>query len=191
MGSSPAKIESRVPRVEPKPLAPQRYEYRCTMDQETFDLLQRARDLMGHQSLSGDGPPELKSALRMWVAHLEKQKYAATDCPRPSKPGSSARHIPAAVKRAVRERDGKRCAFVSESGQRCTARRWLEFDHIEPVARAGEATVNNVRLLCRAHNQYAAERAFGTELMDRKRAEARSGHSQGSAVPRTLAPPPS
>ena len=173
MGSSPAKIESRVPRV--KPLAPQRYEYCCTMDQETFDLLQRARDLMGHQSLSGDGPPELKSALRMWVAHLEKQKYATTNHPRPSKPGTSARHIPAAVKRAVRERDGERCAFVSESGRRCSARDRLEFDHIEAVAHGGQPTIENLRLMCRAHNQHAAESAFGIEFMERKRSEARRG----------------
>src|SRR5262245_11779298 len=86
MGSLPAKIEARAPRVEPQPPSPQRYESRCTMDQETYDLLQRARDLMGHQNLRGDGPPELKSALRLLVVHLEKQKYAATDNPRPSKP---------------------------------------------------------------------------------------------------------
>ena len=173
MGSSPEKIEARVSRVEPKPLAPQRYEYRCTMDQETYDLLQRARDLMGHQSLSGDGPPVLKRALRMWVEHLEKQKYAATDSPRPSKPGTSARHIPAAVKRAVRERDEERCAFVSESGHRCTACDKLEFDHIEAVARGGQPTIENIRLMCRAHNQHAAESSFGIDFMERKRAEAR------------------
>jgi len=31
-----------------------------------------------------------------------------------------------------------------------------------------------VRLLCRAHNRYAAERAFGSEFVERKLAEARS-----------------
>jgi hypothetical protein len=35
-------------------------------------------------------------------------------------------------------------------------------------------TIDNVRLLCRAHNQHAAERAFGTDFMDRKRREARA-----------------
>ena len=114
----------------------------------------------------------------MLRGQLEKQKYAATSCPRPSKPGSSSRHIPAAVKRAVRERDGDRCAFVSESGQRCSSSTRLEFDHIEPVSRGGESTVENLRLLCRAHNQYAAEREFGAEFMDQKRAEAKRPHTQ-------------
>jgi Holliday junction resolvasome RuvABC DNA-binding subunit len=49
----------------------------------------------------------------------------------------------------------------------------LEFDHVNPVARGGEATADNLRLRCRGHNQHAAERAFGTEFMRRKREEAR------------------
>jgi len=113
------------------------------------------------------------------VAGLEKQKYAATDRPRPQAQGtaSNPRHIPASVKRAVRERDGDRCAFVSESGQRCSSSARLEFDHIEQVSRGGAATVENVRLLCRAHNQYAAEREFGAEFMEQKRMEARRPHA--------------
>jgi 5-methylcytosine-specific restriction endonuclease McrA len=151
------------------PLAPQRFGLQVTLDQETHDLLRRAQALMSHQVRTGEILPVLNGALRCFVAQLEKQKYAATRCPRPSKPGSAARHIPAAVKRAVRERDGDQCAFVSESGQRCSARSMLEFDHAEPVARGGAATVENVRLVCRAHNLYAAERAFGAEFMEQRR----------------------
>jgi len=77
------------------------------------------------------------------------------------------------VKRAVRERDQDQCTFQSESGQRCPARMRLEFDHIEPVARGGRATVDGMRLRCRAHNQYAAECAFGAGFMARKREQAR------------------
>ena len=87
-------------------------------------------------------------------------------CPRPTR---SARHIPAHVRRAVRERDGCQCSFVSDTGHRCQARKRLEFDHIEPVARGGEATAANTRLLCRAHNQYEAERTYGAEFMRHKR----------------------
>ena len=62
---------------------------------------------------------------------------------------------------------------MSESGRRCRERAGLEFDHIEPVARGGEATAENLRLRCAPHNQYEAERAFGADFMERKRAEAR------------------
>jgi hypothetical protein len=42
---------------------------------------------------------------------------------------------------------------------------------MDPVARGGEATVERMRLRCRAHNQYEAERAFGVAFMVRKRVE--------------------
>jgi len=66
---------------------------------------------------------------------------------------------------------------VRTAGHRCEARTRLEFDHIEPVARGGQSTVNGVRLTCRAHNQYAAECAFGAGFMSRKREAAqRAAH---------------
>jgi 5-methylcytosine-specific restriction endonuclease McrA len=85
------------------------------------------------------------------------------------------RHIPNAVRRAVWKRDQGQCAFVSDSGHRCDARIGLELDHLVPVARGGTATADNIRLLCRAHNQYAADRTYGTAFMNGKREAARQG----------------
>jgi len=58
---------------------------------------------------------------------------------------------------------------VSESGHRCEACRPLEFDHVIEVARGGDTSVENLRLRCRAHNQFAAEQTFGKEFMRHKR----------------------
>jgi hypothetical protein len=58
---------------------------------------------------------------------------------------------------------------VSDDGRRCPATGSLEFDHIVEFARGGEATVEGIRLLCRAHNQHQAERTFGAEFMRHKR----------------------
>jgi hypothetical protein len=58
---------------------------------------------------------------------------------------------------------------VSESGKRCEARSGLEFDHVLENARGGEATVSGIRLRCRAHNQYTAERTYGEAFMQHKR----------------------
>ena len=156
------------------PLSPQRYALQAMVDQETSDLLRHAQTLLGHQLSSGDIAPVLTPALRLLVRHLECRKFAAMDRPRRrGRSSSNPRHIPAAVKRAVRERDQDQCTFRSESGQRCPARTRLEFDHIEPVARGGVATVDGMRLRCRAHNQYDAECTFGAGFMDRKRQQAR------------------
>lgn len=91
--------------------------------------------------------------------------------PTPS-PTAHRRFVPAEVKRAVWKRDGGQCTYVSSEGRRCESRKFLEFDHIDPVARGGKATVERMRLRCRAHNQYEAEKTFGRDLMRKKREEA-------------------
>ena len=58
----------------------------------------------------------------------------------------------------------------------------LEFDHIDPVARGGRATVEGVRLLCRVHNQYAAECTFGTGFMSQKRQQAQEAAERARAA---------
>jgi hypothetical protein len=103
------------------------------------------------------------------VAQLERRKFAKTERPRPCRPSEHARHVPASVKRTVWERDGGQCTFVSVNGHRCEARTRLEYDHVEPVAQGGRATVRGLRLRCRAHNQLEAERAFGRDFMNAQR----------------------
>ncbi len=109
--------------------------------------------------------------------------------PRPSK----ADHIPAHVKRAVWARDGGRCAYPLASGGVCGSTHRLEFDHIEPLARGGASTIENVRVACRWHNLHAARQVLGDEVMrcyaPRRRPEAPASgqgpraHSPGGSAP--------
>ena len=162
---------SPVPVVPPKvaPLAPERFALQCTVSSDTHAKLRYAQELLGHAVPNGDLAQVLDRALDALIAKLERDKFARTDRPRPCRRSDDARHVPASVKRAVWQRDGGRCTFVGESGHRCESRTRLEFDHVEPVALGGHATVNGLRLRCRAHNQYAAERAFGRDFMNAKR----------------------
>ena len=86
------------------------------------------------------------------------------------------------MKRAVLERDGGECTFVGENGHRCGSRKRLEFDHVDPVACGGEATVDGIRLRCRAHNQYEAECVFGAGFMEAKREAARQAAAEKRAA---------
>jgi hypothetical protein len=158
--TSPAKVA---------PLTPQRFAVQFTMGQETHDDLLYAQALLGHAVPNGDVAQIFARALKTLIAKLEQQKFAKTERPRACRRSDDARHIPAEVKRGVWERDGGRCTFVSEGGRRCEARTRMEFDHVEPVATGGHATVKGLRLRCRAHNQYEAERAFGRDFMNTKR----------------------
>ena len=83
---------------------------------------------------------------------------------------SSSRHIPDSIKREVFVRDGGRCSFTNEEGQRCSETGNLEFDHRDGFARNPVHRADRIRLLCHAHNQHAAERMYGREFMERARA---------------------
>lgn len=135
------------------------------------DKLRYAQELLSHQVPSGDPAEVLDRALDALIAKLEKNKFAGTTRPHGVRQNSKAgtRHISAAVRRAVWKRDEGRCTYVTGSGTRCHARKFIEFDHAHEYARGGEAVVGNVRLRCRAHNQYTAEQKFGTGFMNQKR----------------------
>jgi hypothetical protein len=152
----------------------ERYLVKLTIEKSTHDKLRYAQTLLSHAVPSGDVAQVLDRALDTLIAELEKRKFGAgARRPAQHRRSRSARHIPAHVRRVVWERDGGRCTFVSASGHRCEARTFLEYDHIDPVARGGSASVERMRLRCRTHNQLEAERAFGAGFMARKREDAR------------------
>jgi len=90
--------------------------------------------------------------------------------PAPSSPAASRKTAPEprpgktiarSTRRIVSERDGLRCTWQSPDGRRCESRAWLENDHADPRARGVGSEPENIRLLCRAHNQRAAELHYG------------------------------
>ncbi len=199
------------PRPRVAPLAPGRFELRVTLDQEAHSMLRAAQELLGHAIPSGDIGQVLKRALSKLVEAEEKRVFALTARTRPRRGRPNGRYVPAEVRREVVIRDGRRCTFRSDSGTRCPARARLEFDHVVPVAKGGESTAANLRLRCRAHNQFEAERQFGAGFMADKREEstnrrsrvrrvkdagalmadqAHSPGSEGAAAPRESRPSP-
>jgi 5-methylcytosine-specific restriction endonuclease McrA len=64
-------------------------------------------------------------------------------------------------------RDRGRCQWPTHGGGICGSTLRVEVDHVVPRARGGPPTVENCRLLCRAHNQLSARLAFGDGWMDR------------------------
>ena len=187
-GAQPAAAsdEAPAPRAKVTPLAPQRFKVEVTLDGEAHDDLVQAQALLGREVPKGDVAEVLKRALHEFVLRLQRRKCAASDRPRPCsrRRSEDPRHVSAAVRRAVWERDGSQCTFVSDRGHRCEERSGLELDHLTPVARGGEATEANLRLRCRPHNQHAADLTYGKGFMDEKRLQARVRRS----APITRAP---
>lgn len=147
-----------------QPLAPERYKVQFTWSGEMRDMLRSVQDLMRHTVPNGDLAVIFERALRLLHDDLQKKKLAAGARPGRGRPRHrESRRIPASVRREVWERDGGRCAFVGPNG-RCNETGLLEFHHLRPYAAGGLATVENIELRCRAHNQYEAERFFGARM---------------------------
>ncbi len=167
----PRPDEHALAHVQPAP----RYVVQVPIGEATHAKLRRAQALLAHTVPAGELADLLDRALDALLEQLEKRRGAAPVRPRKTVERPAAprgRSIPARVRRAVWQRDGGQCTFEGTGGRRCDARRLLEFDHAVPFARGGSSTIEGLRLRCRAHNHLEAERAFGHEFMQRKRAEA-------------------
>lgn len=158
-----------------EPIAPARYKVEFTASAELHDKLCRARALLRHKVPDGDLGDVIDEAVTQLLGKLEARRFGKTETPKKTladtDTSASSRHIPAAIKRAVYERDGGQCAFVDQRGRRCscTDPGKLEYHHVTPYAMGGDHRPESVALRCRTHNQHQAELDFGAEKMERER----------------------
>ena len=161
------------PPASVQPLAPGRYRVQFTASAGLRDKLERLQALLRSSVPGADLAAVIEDAVTEKLERLEARRFGLTKAPRKNlsqtetKPTS--RHIPAAVRRAVHERDGGRCRFVDEQGRRCTARHDLEFHHRHPIAMGGDHSPQGIALACKAHNLYLAEVDYGRAAMARHR----------------------
>jgi hypothetical protein len=174
---SPACKSCGVHPRPPEPLGNERYLIRFTADRELYAQIRELKSLMRHQIPNGDVGKIFSKAVAVLLKQVRARKFGECSAPRPERTtwttrigrASPSRHIPTAIRRAVSKRDGERCTFVSATGRRCDSRDFLEFHHCEPWAKRQSHAIDGITLRCRAHNQYEAERDFGTKHMQRFR----------------------
>ena len=153
-------------RVEP--LSPGRYKVQFTASAELREKLERLKALMRSEVPGGDLAAILERAVTEKLERLDAKRFGRTAAPRRQISGTDTtprtRHVPAAVRRAVRERDADRCRFVDEQGRRCSERHRLELHHRHPFGMGGDHSPGNLSLLCPAHNRNMAERDYGVSV---------------------------
>ncbi|HYN04062.1 MAG TPA: hypothetical protein VE359_16550, partial [Vicinamibacteria bacterium] len=170
-----------------QPLAPGRYKVQFTASAGLHGKLERLRALMRSRVPDGDLGAIIEAAVTEKLERLEARRFAATSRPRKhlatTDTSPSSRRIPAAVRRAVHERDGGRCRYVDASGRRCCERHRLEYHHLHPFGLGGDHRPENIRLMCVQHNAYLADHDYGREAM------ARLGRSSSARSPRASGVP--
>jgi hypothetical protein len=89
----------------------------------------------------------IKFMAQSTIEKVEKGKFKQIEKPKSLPLENAKRAVPAAIKRAVYQRDQK-CL-------KCGSLNNLNFDHRIPFAMGGKSNMENVRLLCRSCNERA------------------------------------
>jgi hypothetical protein len=169
------------------PLSPARYGVQFTAGGQLRDKLARLQTL-----LRCDLASAIEAAVDEKLARVEAKRFGSSTARRSGLDAANtsprSRHLPAAVRRSVRERDGDRCTFRLRDGSRCPEQRNLEFHHRDPYGRGGIHDPENVYLMCRQHNAYEAELDYGREHMDQyRRGAGRVSEGEPEYVPQRAA----
>lgn len=161
----PDSRPSPVRSVAIEPTSPGRYRVQFTADAHLRAKLERLQQLMRATDPDADIAQAIEAAVTEKLERLEASRLAKTDRPRTHARDVDVtphgRHVPAAVRREVRARDGDRCRYVDASGRRCSAQTRLELHHRHPYGLGGDHGVENVCLMCRTHNRLLAEADYG------------------------------
>jgi len=194
MSAGPAEPVPPLPPVRPadrpviRATSPKRFRVQFTIGQGTHDRLRRLQNLLRREIPSGDPAAIFDRAVVLLLDQVERKKLGAPAkpaCSRVIRPGTDkgrvtalegwqrtpmrpSRYVPRPVRRAVYERDGGRCTFVSDDGRTCTEQAYIDFHHGDAHARGGLPTIPNMTLHCWRHNQYERDRVFGPRHVIRK-----------------------
>ena len=174
---APAVLQLAPPssRATLEPVTADTYSLRVTVDAALQKDIEELKALLSHKIPKGDVTAVVREAIQCALEKHRKRKGASEPTrkrksPVAAKPakktGCGRQPISAAVRREVWKRDEGRCTWRGPDGQRCGNTWQVELDHIRPAALGGPSTVENLRILCRAHNALSAEHAFGREHME-------------------------
>ncbi len=91
--------------------------------------------------------------------------------------------FPSEVRERVYLRAGFQCTFRGLDGTRCSSRTGLEIEHQRPFAIYQSHDERFLRVLCRRHNAFEAERVYGADFIrgkidEKKRRKVTRGGTQ-------------
>jgi hypothetical protein len=149
-----------------EPLDEDRVRLHITVSRRLLAKIEALKDDLARGGPALSSAEVLETCVDLMMARRDKRKGLVAKPSaviRPSKTDA----VPAHVRREAWLRAGGRCEWTFDTGERCGCGTRLELDHVVPRARGGASTIDNVRILCRAHNDLAARLAFGDAWMNK------------------------
>jgi hypothetical protein len=153
-----------LPKDKVKPITQTHVQVTVTISTELQSKLEKLKALMSHKNPHMTQSQLLEElaeiALQKLDPELKKQRTASMRAR--SDVSKNKRYISTATKREVYKRANGKCEFEG-----CGSQYFLETDHIVPISLGGTSDLENLRLLCRTHNQLKAIEALGFDHMNR------------------------
>jgi hypothetical protein len=113
----------------------------------------------GKVKVENSGKVEVENSAKVKVENSGGAKATPGEGSSKSKASSELLRFPnAALKREIWIRDRGKCQYRDlKTGRVCASSFQVQVDHVEPFSLGGKTTAENLRLLCRKHNHWAAE----------------------------------
>jgi hypothetical protein len=157
-----ASFETIIHKLADQALAQARLEKQKRVEKLEKGKAQKEKEIQStppsvQKPMRQPAPPSVQTV----PTTLPNREPAATDpvTDTGTAPANRSRYVPQPVRKHLIQRDQARCAYVDPRSKRqCTATHHLEFDHVQPFARGGLTTEENLRVLCANHNRFRARR---------------------------------
>ena len=140
-------------------------ELRLILDEEMMSDLNRIRELLSHANANMSSTEVFGRSMKALLSKIDPEKRRAASAPKSQSENDKPRSSPdtrlakGIIRRIVWSRDQGQCTFLDKTtGRRCTSRHMCEIDHIIPWSHGGKTEVENLRVMCKAHNQFIYER---------------------------------
>jgi HNH endonuclease len=161
---------------------PETLEIKITVNSEFIKRLETLKNRLSHKMPNATTKDIITHALYELVKNTDRQFGASLPAPAvESKNGlshdraknsvskitpshekfarhnSNSRYISAEVRRSVWQKYKGQCCYIHPGTKaRCSAKQFIEIDHIIPISKGGKSEYSNLQLLCDAHNRYKA-----------------------------------
>ncbi len=121
-------------------------EIKFVVDNETLELIEKYKQFKGNQQMG----QIFKTLLQKKIQSEEKKRFAEV---KETKQNPEKRFPTSTVKRKVYQRSKGHCEYKNPiTGQQCESLYCLEIDHKVPFSRGGSTEIENLQVLCKAHN---------------------------------------
>ena len=150
--------ELTLPKEKARPITDDAIMLQFIVNKKLFAKIELLKALWSHQNPEGKLEVLLEKLVDAALEEtdpIQNETKKSTQLPAPESACTFGRYIPKALKEQVWRRDQGRCQYKDpRTGKICRSNHFIEIDHRYPVALGGENSLENLRLLCRNHNQY-------------------------------------